>query len=262
MKPAGRCWIREEWPAYTDFRYSGVIAGIPQRRSENTLMIKRICITSAIFLLILHGALLVARTSAAQQNQDAQYWNTTNVEGEIIKNLSVVIDEEFRFGYDASQLTYQHTEAGLKYKFTGWFNAMPAYRQIFYKSGGAWLREYMPNLGATFSAKFRGFGISDRNRFELRLFSNIGRKWSYRNKLDIRYPIEVKKFELSPFISNEIFILMDDGKFVQNRFYAGFGVRPMEKIRMDFYCLWQTSDIGAPGWYNYNVFGTLLKFIF
>lgn len=211
----------------------------------------------AILILVLTGGV-----AFAQQNQDAQYWNTTNVEGQIVKNLSVVVDEEFRFGYDMSQLTYQHTEAGLKYKFTEWFNVMPAYRQIFYKSGGAWLREYMPNLGATFSAKFHGFNISDRNRFELRLFSNIGRKWSYRNKLDIRYPIQVGKVELSPFTSNEIFILMDDGKLIQNRLYAGFGVKPMEKIRLDFFYLWQTSDVGSSSWYNYNVFGTFLKIMF
>lgn len=208
-----------------------------------------------IFSIIL---ILITAPAFAQPDNDAQYWNTTSVEGEIVKNLKIGMEEEFRFGDDMSALYYQHTDIGLTYKFFDWFCLGPAYRQVFESKNGAWKPEYRPNLNALFSFKLGFVKIIDRNRFEYRILEDAKNDYRYRNKLDIIFPVKLGKVELTPYIADEIFIDMDDGKFVRNRLYAGFGVDVTKHINAGLYYLWQSKD-GGTKWIDYNVMGSKLK---
>lgn len=237
----------------------------------------------AKFILALSFVALLTGTVYAYDDGDWQYWNTESIEGTIIDVGTETLDKvgaklegEWRFGDDVSEFYYQHTDVSLKLKkmFVPWFNFGIAYRQVWeYKhrddvsGGNYWYTEYRPHFDPEVSFKYKGWSIKNRFRVELRYFDedDSGEEdvWRLRNKFSLKPPIKWTKWQITPYIADEIFIEEDSDGIYRNRLYLGLGIGKLlslETLKGDIFFLWQASDNGD-NWTDKDVYalGTQIK---
>jgi len=201
-------------------------------------------------------------TSFAFDDGDFQYWNTESISYKINDEWKMKLEEEFRFGDDASDFYYQHSDLGATYKgLADWLEVGLNFRLIFEEDGDSWLHEYRPHLNATLKYKLEDFKLSNRGRMEFRVKQKGDDSWRYRNKFTIKYPVMIEKIKFSPYIADEIFMDFDIGELNRNRLYGGIDFELPKYLKLDIFYLWQTSK-KSKHWINYHVLGTKLKLSF
>jgi hypothetical protein len=208
-------------------------------------------------VLIICLGVLVATESTAKDGY-WQLWNTESLEGDFAKNWKVKLEEEFRFGDNMEELYYHHTDGGLNYKLTDLFSLGLNYRQIFEKKKGGYKEENRPHINGTIKWKWQDFTFKDRNRFEYRIRAGKENVWRYRNKLAITFPVKWTKFDIEPYLADEVFVDLDEGEFSRNRLYAGFEAKLMRHLGADIFYLWQSSKKDED-WIDFNIVGVKLK---
>ncbi len=212
-------------------------------------------------LLSVSLVLMAAGTAYAFDDGDFQVWHTENQEFKVNKESKLTLEEEFRFGDDASDFFYQHYDAGFVYTLNKNLDLGINYRQVYEKKKGEFEAENRPYVNAVLKFDLRGFKLDDRNRFEYRHFDYQGDDWRYRNKVTLKFPWKFTKLDIQPYLSDEVFVDLNKGILNRNRFYSGFGFNLTKNLKADIYYLLQSSK-GLGGWTDANVFGTKLKISF
>ncbi len=213
-----------------------------------------------IFLAIMF-VLLFSGYSLAYENGDVQYWNTNAVEWQAKKDWKASIEEEMRFGNNAGEFYYEHTDIGLTYSgIVKWLDVKASYRQIFKKDKKDWKYENMPNLNGTVKFDLFNLKFSDRNRIEYRDIEDKKDNWRYRNKVTVSLP-KLTSFELQPYLADEIFVDLNKGIFNKNRLYAGTSFKLLKELKAEVFYLFESSE-AADKWSNINVIGTKLRLLF
>ncbi|HED10957.1 MAG TPA: DUF2490 domain-containing protein [Caldithrix abyssi] len=215
-----------------------------------------------IFLgFFLFYAFAAVNKVAAFQSGDQQLWNTESIEGGLSSLWKVKLEEEFRFGNNASDLYYTHTDMGVTYKLTTHLSLGVNFREIFEKKNGVLIEENRPHVNAIVKWKWLDFKLSDRSRLEYRILKNKANSWRYRNKLGLVYPAKWSAMEIQPYLADEIFIDFAAAEYNRNRLYAGFKARLSDKLGTDIFYLWQSSKKND-SWVNFNIVGLKLKVVF
>ena len=205
--------------------------------------------------------LFCAPLAQAYSDGDFQIWNTDTQEYKINKDFKVSLDEEFRWGGDAREFFYQHYDLGLSYKLSKYWSVGGGYRQAYELRKGKFKPENQPYITATLSLSAAGIIFESRNRFEYRNFCYKADSGRYRNKFTLKYPLKIAKFEVKPFLSDEIFFgFGGTNKFNQNRFSSGFGFDIIENIKAEIYYMLVTSE-SSKRWIDSNVLGIKFKII-
>lgn len=198
----------------------------------------------------------------AFDNGDFQIWNTEVEELQLNKDLKLAFEQEFRWGNNASEFFYQHYDAGLFYNLNKYWSVGGGYRHVLNKNKGKFLVENEPYLVASFASQFAGFKYDDRSRLEYNHFDYKDDTWRYRNKLTIKAPWKFTKLGIQPFVSDEIFILIDDGQRLnENRAYAGLALNITKNIKGEIYYMLRSTK-SSNKWTEANVLGTKLKISF
>jgi hypothetical protein len=193
---------------------------------------------------------------------DFQYWNTETISCKLDEDVTITLEEEFRFADDAGDFVYQHSDLGLEYfGIADWLVLGANYRHIFEKSGGEWVENNEPHLNATIKWKAVGLSFSNRVRLVYRNRETGEDGWIYRNKFALKPLKKFTKLSIQPYIADEIFIDFDDNRFTRNRLYTGFELPLSENIKAGLFYLWQTSKSRGT-WIDCNVLGTNLKISF
>lgn len=207
--------------------------------------------------------LLTSEICFATDDGDFQYWSSADVSLDIDKDWKVTFAEEFRLGDDAGHLYYHHSDIGFVYKsLADWIDLGFNYRQVFERdSKDKWRQENRPHLNVMLKGKLFGLDLSDRSRFEYRDRENKKDLWRYRNKVTVKFPLELTSLKLQPYLAEEVFINFDEEDFNRNRLYAGLSLKLSKNIKGEVYYLWQSSKSGGD-WKDINVLGTGLKFYF
>lgn len=208
--------------------------------------------------------LLTSEICFATDDGDFQYWSSANVSLDIDKDWKITFAEEFRLGDDAGHLYYHHSDIGFVYKsLADWIDLGFNYKQVFERtdSEGEWKQENRPHLNITLKGRLFDLGLSSRSRFEYRDRENKKDLWRYRNKVTVKFPLELTSLKLQPYLADEVFINFDEEDFNKNRLYAGLSLKLSKNIKGEVYYLWQTSKSGGD-WKDINVLGTGLKFYF
>lgn len=214
-----------------------------------------------IFILIGLIILLFAKVYAYDDG-DFQIWNTEAEEFKVNDNLKVTLEEEFRWGDNASEFYYQHYDLGFSYALNKSWNIGAGYRQILELSKGKFKPENAPYLTATFLLKNAGFVFDSRSRFEYRHFDYKADSGRYRNKFTLKYPLEISRFMVQPFISEEIFFGFGGAnQFNQNRLSCGSGINITKNIKAEVYYMLLTVKSSGK-WVDANVLGTKFKILF
>ena len=82
-------------------------------------------------LLALALVIMGSKTSLAFDDGDFQYWNTESASVKINDHWKFNIEEEFRFGDDASDFYYQHSDIGFSYSgLADWLDVGLNYRAV------------------------------------------------------------------------------------------------------------------------------------
>ncbi len=205
--------------------------------------------------------LLCTATAYAYKDNDFQVWNTDSEEFKINPDAKIVFEQEFRWGGSAKDFYYQHYDLGFLYTLQKHLNVGAGYRHVLSKPGNKFLVENEPYICATLFWELAGFNFDDRSRLELNHFDYKDDTWTYRNKFTVKAPWKFTQFQIQPYLSDEIFILMDDGQRLnKNRFSAGLGMSLTKNLRAEMYYMLQSSK--SLKWTAANVLGTKLKLLF
>ena len=214
-----------------------------------------------VALVILFCAPLVSIDVFAFADGDFQVWNTEKIEVKINDRLKLTAEEEFKWGDDASNFYYQHTDVGFVYALNKYVDGGLSFRHINEKSKGQWKKEERPHINVTLKTTWQGFKLSDRSRFEYRIREKKHGRWRFRNKVTVKAPWKFTRWDVNPYVADEIFIDMPTGEFTRNRLYLGTGMHIIGPFYGDIYYLWQTTDKKS-FWQDVNALGIKLALKF
>jgi len=214
-----------------------------------------------ITLLAIGVVLFLSVNAHAYDDGDFQVWNTDSEEFKINNATKMVLEQEFRWGGSARDFYYQHYDLGFFYNLQKYLNVGTGYRHVLSKSRDKFLVENEPYITATLLWDIAGFKFDDRNRLEYQHFDYKDDTWRYRNKFTVKLPGKFTKFEIQPYLADEIFILFDDSQRLnQNRASAGLGMALTKNLKAEIYYMLQSSK--SVKWTETNVLGTKLKLAF
>lgn len=215
-----------------------------------------------VFLSISVVSLMYGSICFAFDDGDFQYWNTESVTWKIDDDWKMGLEEELRFGDDASNLYYHRTDLSVTYSgITDWLDAGVSYRHVFEEKSSDWKQENRPHLNAAVKWKISDIDFSNRVRFEYRNREDAENYWRYRNKFSIKFPFKLTKLNIQPYVADEIFYDFNEETLNKNRVYAGFGFTIFKNLKAEIYYLLESSKTGKD-WKDTNVLGTKLKFAF
>jgi len=213
-----------------------------------------------IFAIV--GLVLFLSTKVcAYDDNDFQIWHTENQEFKVSKESKITLEEEFRWADDASDFYYQHYDAGFVYSLDKHLALGANCRQVYEKKKGKFKEENRPHLNATLKYEIHGFKLDDRNRIEYRHFDYQADSWRYRNKFTVKLPLYLTRFDIQPYVADEIFVELANGLLNRNRLYSGLSFNVTKNIKGEVYYLFQSSKSSGQ-WTDTNVFGTKLKLVF
>ncbi len=204
--------------------------------------------------------------AAVSEDGDFQYYHDQVIEGKFNDQWKIVGESEFWVGDDASKLYKQEDLIELVYKVNSWLDLGAGYRQVFElwttPNPQSWFTEYRPTFDGTLKYKWEGWDLSDRNRFEYRMFDRADKqdKFAYRNKLTIKSPWKWTEWNINPFIADEVFI-HEHTDFDRNRLYVGVGFDICKHTSGALFYLWESNKKGSD-WNDLHIIGTQLKFSF
>ena len=204
----------------------------------------------------------IAFNAYAYDNGDFQIWNTDYQNIEVIKDVKLAMEQEFRFGENASEFYYQHYEWGAVFGFDKMLDVAFCYRFILDKYKHKWREEDQPNVNATLKFDLWKFKFEDRNRLEYRHFRHKDDFIRYRNKFTLKIPFDFKNIKVSPYASDEIFIASDSTGFNENRFFSGVEFGLTKYVKADLYYMFKSNRIKDSKWNSANVLGTKIKIAF
>lgn len=218
---------------------------------------KRLKIVTAALML------LVSCRAYGYQDGDFQIWHTEGQDVNLKERTKLTAEEEFRYGNSASELYYQHYDFGLAYDVNKWLTTSINYRQIYEGENGKFLPEYRPHLDVTPKCEFYGFIIEDRNRFDLRLYDDKrDDSVQYRNRLLVKAPWKFTPIGIQPYVSNEVFINLDNNvTFRRDRFATGITFNMIKGVKGDIYYMLQSTKKSGR-WKDANILGFKGKIAF
>ena len=223
---------------------------------------KKLTSGRSIFFLFVISGILFCRPGLSFDDGDFQYWNSESASWSLNDDWKIVLEEEFRFGDDGQDFSYQHSDLGFEYSgIADWLSLGLNYRHVFEKNSGKWLEENRPHLNAAVKWELFDCSFSNRGRFEYRNRESGQEAWRYRNKFSLKFPCKFTKFEIQPYIADEVFVDFDQGEFNRNRVYTGFALKLSNYIKAELFYLLQRSKSGGI-WIDYNILGTKLKMYF
>ena len=198
----------------------------------------------------------------AYEDGDFQIWHTEGQEFNVTKGWKIPLEEEFRYGKDASEFYYHHYDIGLSYDVNKNLTVGAYYRQIYEGEKGKFKPEYRPHIDVTPKIELYGFKIENRNRLDYRLYDD-GREdiLQYRTRLLVRSPWKFTPINIQPYISDEIFVWLNSAALRRNRLDAGISFDLIKNFKGDvYYRLQSTKKSGR--WTDYNILGFKLKVAF
>ena len=220
---------------------------------------------SAVVKICLLAAALTAvvcnQVCLASDDGRFESWNQIGACAEINKNWEFEFETELKYGDDASQLYCHNIDFGFVYTgLADWIDLGLMYKREYETDDeGRWRPENRPHLNLTLKGSIVGFDVSNRSRFEYRDLDVEEDFWRYRNMVKVKFPSKFTRFGLQPYLAEEPFIDMRDGKFNKNRLYAGVYCTLTRGIRGALFYLWEASKSGE-NWEDFNIVGINIVF--
>lgn len=215
------------------------------------------------FKILIVAAILIAAVNAyGYEDGDFQIWETSGEEIKIGNSAKFTMEQEFRFGEDATEFFYQHYDWGFAWAFDKALEIALGYRLIYEKYKHKWLEEDAPYTNITGKLDLWKFKLEDRNRIEYRHFRFKDDSMRYRNKFAIRYPFDFHAIKVTPYVANEIFVSSNGTGFNQNRLQPGVEFGLTKYVKADISYIWQSIKLKDYKWAEVNVLAAKIKTAF
>jgi hypothetical protein len=197
------------------------------------------------------------------EDEGFQFWSGAKFSFDINEDWKGTFYEEFRLGDDGGNLYYHHSELSFVYSgVADWLDLGLNFRMVFEKDNAdEWRQENRPNLDVILKGKLFDLGLSNRSRFEYRDRENAEDVWRYRNKVTVKFPLEITALKLRPYVADEIFITLNDDNVDKNRVYSGVTFNLLENLEGNIFYVWQASRSNG-NWKDIHALGTGLKYRF
>lgn len=222
------------------------------------MMVRKTYLSAVVFLFLC----AVSAAGYAFDDGDFQYWNTNAVSKKIHDQWKLTGEEEFRWGDNARNPYYNHTDIGIVYSgLARWFDIGFNYRYIREEKNGRWRYENRPHIDATVKWKFFDVSLSNRGRFEYRDREKAENFWRYTNKFTVKAPGKFTLLEIQPYVADEIFYDFDGETLNRNRLYGGMSFLVFKNVNGEVYYLWESTE-KSEKWNDIHVLGTKLKIAF
>jgi hypothetical protein len=203
-------------------------------------------------------ASLLATVAFAYEDGDWQFWSSASVQVNLSESWRAGLEQQFRLGGNMGEFYFRYTDFGVTWRATPWFVLGCDYAQIYEKREDDWKEENRPHINGTLKWSCREFGFEDRHGIERRIREGRENIWMYRNKLSSLIPLKWTRWEIRPYLADEIFFILDESELFRNRLTSGFKGQIVRYLRIDIYYLWQSSEKGE-NWIDYHVVGAKLK---
>ena len=213
----------------------------------------------AFLSLLWSLGLSVTSVSAQLDQTDNQFWSDVQIAVPVTARFDFNVLGTFRAGRDFSHSIDERIGAGLTFRAGKYVTIAPNYLHIGmqpFPRRRVW--ENRLSLPVTLRFNAGDFRLSDRNLFERRMRNSGIKATRYRNRFQVDHPIGAKEWQLSLFVSDEVFYDWSVDRWVRNRFSVG-GTKVFNKhFTQDIYYLRQNDGFSLPG--DLNVLGTTLRF--
>jgi len=205
------------------------------------------------FLFTIASFLFAPAFSQVNQKGDFQVWLHPIYTHPLTSKLNWSIEEESRWGNDATELYHVFIETFLRYSRAKWIDVGIGYRQSWVREElrNKWHHFYIPMFEVTFRGEVAGWKVADRHRVQYSVGPSEFPDVTYRNRLRVTTPWRIG--HLTPFAFNEIFWRERVEGVFENRFATGVTLEMNKRIKTDIYYMLRTLFI-AQEWRNMNVF--------
>ena len=199
----------------------------------------------------------------AARNGNLEHWQEIGVDFDINEDWKFAVTEELKLGEHNGNPYLHNTDMGLVYKsFGDWIDVSLNFKKEYEKdSAGKFRHENRPHINIMLYGKAFGLDLAHRSRLEYRDRQHKETVWRLREKFRIKLPYKFTKFNLQPYIADEIFLNLGEDNVNQNRFFAGFSGKLAKDIKINLFYMWKKSKITG-GWRDTNVIGTQIRFLF
>tara|TARA_Y100000589_G_scaffold117424_1_gene111275 strand:- start:6324 stop:6941 length:618 start_codon:yes stop_codon:yes gene_type:complete len=173
------------------------------------------------------------------QEQDFQQWSKIGVSYDFNKDLSVSLDQAFRFRENASLADVSFSNLSLKYDFIKKWSVAIGYRYItdFDLSQNTSISQRI-YTDINYSKKKKRWRIKNRFRYQYQEGN-----FTLRDKIFLRY--NIRKTPLEPFTTFELFF--KDSEFKKWRYTLGVSYPFLKEFDIDaFYRLQQSFNTNNP----------------
>ena len=172
------------------------------------------------------------------------------------------MEQEYRFGENASELFYQHYDWGFAYSFDKRLEMAFGYRMVLERVKHKWMESDEPYTNITAKLDIWKFKFEDRNRIEYRHFRFAPDNARYRNRFMLKYPFDFKTIKIAPYVSDEVFVISNGRGFNQNRLQSGIEFGLTKYVKADIAYMLQSVRANGDKWYDANVVWTKIKIAF
>lgn len=214
-------------------------------------------------IAIIAQVMLLSTVSFASRNGNGEYWQKFGFDYDLNKDWKITVREEFRFGRDNGNPYLHNTDIGLIYKSLGdWIDLGFNFKKEYEKdSSDKFRHENRPNFNIMLKGRIFDFDVGNRTRLEYRDFELKEDVWRLRNLTTVNLPFKLTRFNLQPYIADEVFTNLGESDINQNRLSAGFSFKLTKNIKAGIYYLLKSSKTDD-GWLQTNVIGTQFVFLF
>jgi hypothetical protein len=215
---------------------------------------------AGVFIFVLFMVLSMTSTAFAKKH-DLQYWHTDSVSWKFDKDWKFTFGEEGRLNDTASHAWYQELDMGIVYSGVAkWLDLSFNFKHALSESNNKWRREEWTHLNATLKTNIKGYSISSRSRLEYRMRQDVENTWRFRDMVTVKLPCKFTRYEIQPFVADEILVDLDQKQLSENRGYAGLTFKINKHLSADVYYMKQRLK-AASITYN-DIVGTRFNFSF
>lgn len=201
----------------------------------------------------------VVDDAQAQSRSDNQQWTEVQLAAPVTSTIDFNIIGQLRIGRDITHPVDERVGVGFTFRFGEYVSFAPHYLHIAtqpFEGRRGWENRVV--LPVTLRFSLGDFRLSDRNQF-VRRYRSTGVKTNlYRNRLQVEHPVGPDRYNLSLFVSDEVFYDWTVDRWVRNRFTIGASKVFNKHFTQEFYYLRQNDGVSQPG--DLNVLGTALRF--
>jgi len=220
--------------------------------------------TLFVFSSMLVLVTIVGGNCFGSTDGNAEYWQEIGLDFNMDNDWKIRVREELRLGKSGDDPFLHNTDVGLVYMgLADWFDVSLNFKKEYERdSSGKFRRENRPHLNLMFKGEMFGCKVGDRTRLEYRDKETTDDYWRFRNKFTINLPFTLTKYNLQPYLSDEIFINLGESTVKQNRFVSGLSFKLSKNIKTNVYYMYKSSMSASSGWNDTNVIGTSVVFVF